>query len=376
MRHLRTKTCLTVIIAFMAIMAVTISGCTKVQEKESEVIKIGAILPLTGDAATYGENCKKGMQVASEQFKIPVIYEDSAVNAKKAVSAFNKLTNIDKVRIVAGDMFSSTTLAFAPIAQDNDVLVISPTSGAEDVPKTGDFIFSLYPSGIVEGSYMAKRYAEMKTGVKLNIGIIHTQEQVYTDIAKGFQDTIGTMENVSIVFVESIPPAKKDFKDIISKYMRQKEVTTVYLSADKITVSNIIKQAKQFKWAVQFLSQSTLYDKSLLDNYGKYLNKIIFTGPYFDINDKDELTKSFVSSYRSKYASDPDVWAAYGYDTILTISKTLDSCQKCNNKALADTLRKLNSMGVTGAIKFNYFGGAIRSFKLFTVSGNKFEVIE
>ena len=40
-----------------------------------------------------------------------IIYEDSKAQPQQAVSAINKLVSADKVHIIIGDMFTSTTLA-------------------------------------------------------------------------------------------------------------------------------------------------------------------------------------------------------------------------------------------------------------------------
>ena len=151
-------------------------------KKEPEVIKIGAILPLTGDASIYGSALKEGLDLALEEIntkggiigkKVVVIYEDSQADPKVAVSAINKLINIDKVKIILGEMFSSVTLAIAPIAQKSQVVLISPTVSAEAVPNVGDYIFSIYPSDAYDGKFLANFvYNEIE---KKNAAIIFVQ---------------------------------------------------------------------------------------------------------------------------------------------------------------------------------------------------------
>ena len=49
------------ILFMFALVAILSFGCVKKAEKE---IRIGAILPLTGDAALYGENAKNAIELA------------------------------------------------------------------------------------------------------------------------------------------------------------------------------------------------------------------------------------------------------------------------------------------------------------------------
>ena len=117
------------VVVLIVIAIFTIQG-----NKQEDIIKIGAILPLSGDAATYGKALQKGMELAVIEINseskvldqsIVIVYEESGADAKTAVSAINKLINADKVPLIIGDMFSSTTLAIAPIAQKNKVVLLT-----------------------------------------------------------------------------------------------------------------------------------------------------------------------------------------------------------------------------------------------------------
>lgn len=83
---------------------------------EEDVIKIGAILPMTGNAAIYGESMRQGAELATEQInklnskKVEIIFEDSKGDPKEALSAFNKLKDNTNVVITAisGGCFSNS----------------------------------------------------------------------------------------------------------------------------------------------------------------------------------------------------------------------------------------------------------------------------
>ena len=70
-------------------------------------IKIGALLVLSGDGAAWGENAKKGIDMAFREWQrshkdqsIEIIYEDTAGDAKQAVTAYQKLVNVDKIDVI------------------------------------------------------------------------------------------------------------------------------------------------------------------------------------------------------------------------------------------------------------------------------------
>ncbi|GKT37072.1 Leu/Ile/Val-binding protein like protein, partial [Aduncisulcus paluster] len=94
-------------------------GCN---QSKDDVIKIGAILPLTGDAAAWGIPPKNAALLAVEQInadggingkKLELIVEDGGCDPKMGVSAINKLLSVDKPIAVVGAVCSAVTLAIA-----------------------------------------------------------------------------------------------------------------------------------------------------------------------------------------------------------------------------------------------------------------------
>ena len=82
-------------------------------------IKIGATLPLTGDAASYGLPLKNAIETAVSHIndkmggvggrKLEVVYEDDKCAGKDAANAIQKLINIDQVKWVIGGACSGAT---------------------------------------------------------------------------------------------------------------------------------------------------------------------------------------------------------------------------------------------------------------------------
>ena len=137
-------------------------GC---QRKKVEFIKIGAILPLTGDAAQWGIPPQKGAELAVEEInkaggingkKLKLIVQDTKCEPKAGVSSFQKLISDKEIRIVIGGVCSSVTLAVAPIAEKNKILLISPASTNPKITNAGDYIFRVIPSDDLRGKVFAE----------------------------------------------------------------------------------------------------------------------------------------------------------------------------------------------------------------------------
>jgi len=91
-------------VVLLLIFGVLLWNCTSKKDSENQIVNIGVIYPLTGDASFWGQNAKNGVQLAVEKFlpqnflkgkQIQAIYEDSKSASKDAVSAANKLISQD-----------------------------------------------------------------------------------------------------------------------------------------------------------------------------------------------------------------------------------------------------------------------------------------
>lgn len=77
-------------------------------------VKVGAVLPISGAIATFGQENANGIKLALSKLKtknIELIIEDDKSEAIEATNAIRKLINVDKVSIVIGEVTSSNTLA-------------------------------------------------------------------------------------------------------------------------------------------------------------------------------------------------------------------------------------------------------------------------
>lgn len=114
---------------------------------EKEQVKIGVITPLSGPAATYGEDAVNAYRTIIEQnqdnaqFDFKLVVEDGKCAGRDAVTAIQKLINVDNVQIVLGGTCSSETLAAGEIAESQGIVLLSPTSSAPEISNIGDFVF-------------------------------------------------------------------------------------------------------------------------------------------------------------------------------------------------------------------------------------------
>jgi len=100
-------------------------------------LKLGALLPATGDLSSIGQNMPLAVKLAMDTINecggvngkpVTVVIEDDQTDPTAGVSAMTKLAEADRVAGVVGSFASSVSSAAVPIAVKNKVMMISPGS--------------------------------------------------------------------------------------------------------------------------------------------------------------------------------------------------------------------------------------------------------
>lgn len=99
-------------------------------------IKVGAMLVLSGEGAPWGEASHRAIEMAVNEAnaaggingkQIELLYEDTEGNTAKAVSAYNKLVDVDGVVAILGPNFQTEMAAISPLANEDDFPIITPS---------------------------------------------------------------------------------------------------------------------------------------------------------------------------------------------------------------------------------------------------------
>lgn len=343
--------------------------------KDGKDIKIGALLPLTGDLALYGESGKQGLTIALDEFKanhkdlsFDIIIEDDKADVKIALSSFNKLITTDDVKIVIGAMASGVTLGIAPVVNKKKIILIAPTSTASDVTNAGDYIFRVCVSDAYEGKSMADYIARMFKDKRIGVAYINNDYGV--GLKKNFIES-ATANKLNIVFENGYNPTQKDFKGIINK-LKNEKVDLLYLVAQKEQIE-FFKQCKELNYKPQFTGSTMVEDNDLFAKLADFLDGTIYTYRSYNPTDTGTTTKYFINAYHKKYNKVPDFYAASVYDATRLALQTAYDCSKNKTDPKKYLYEIKNFNGVTGLISFDANGDVQQGFSIKEIKNGNFQ---
>ena len=367
-----------VLIVGLLFALLLVVGCSK-KRPEPQKIKIGAVLPLTGEIAEYGKRCKAGMDLALEELNskggvneqdITIIYEDSHGNPKDGVNALQKLISIDGVRIVVGAVASSVTLAMEPISTRNKVILFSPASSSPKLTGISKYFFRDWPSDVLEATVLAD-FAHSELKIK-NVAILYVNNDyglgLKNELMKRFLELGG-----QVPVVESYEQGATDFRTQITK-IKAKDPNAIYLAGYHREMAVATKQIRELGIDVQILGDADYGVQELLEIAGAASEGAIYSTPEYEPSSGSTSMKRFTKAFRAKHGTEPSIFEANGYDAIKILSQAIADVGMDTDK-ISDYISSLkNYQGASGDISFGVNGEVSKPVTIKIVKNGKFTI--
>jgi branched-chain amino acid transport system substrate-binding protein len=363
--------------AIVAAIGLTLPLLLSCRKQESSTVRVGVILPLTGDAAVYGKALKNGIELAlsedsaSSQPKVALIYEDDQGQASQAVSAAHRLIDIEKVPAIIGGAMSSTAEAIIPICDLAHVVLLSPTATKPSLTRVGSYFLRLWPSDDYDGKVMAET-AYHKLGLK-RVNILYVNVAYGVGITEVFAREFEQLGGI-VVSKDGYAQGTTDFRTLLTK-IQAADPEAIYLPGYVSEVTQVLKQATELGIKARFLGVNSLYDPKLIEIAGNAAEGAVFTYPTFDVTSTEPLVARFITAYKTKYGSEPDAFAAQGFDSFRILAKVLGTLHQeaIEGAALLRALHFLGRFeGAGGTFAFDERGDVEKPLRLLTVRNGQF----
>jgi branched-chain amino acid transport system substrate-binding protein len=332
---------------------------------EGSPITLGVLLPLTGDAASYGESENRAVQVAVEEInaaggiagrEVQLILEDGKCDPQAGGTAAQKLVNVDKVKVIIGGACSGETLAAAEVAEPAKVILISPSASSPKVTEAGDFVFRTYPSDALAGRIAAK-YAVEKLGAKTAAVVTEL-----TDYSQGlrevFKSTFTELKG-EIVTDETYTTGDTDFRTQVTK-IKAAGPDVIYVVPQTLTPGvAILKQLREAGVKAQFMTAEVLLDRTAVKDNAQALESVIGVEPAVDW-EGNAKAKAFRDAHRAKYdGADPGSFSANAYDAVYLIAAAIEEVG-LDTEAIRDFLYGVKDWpGAVGSLTMDSNGDPI-----------------
>ena len=347
--------------ALLAAAAATLLSAGAAQAE----LRIATVGPLTGQYASFGEQMKRGLEMAVQDLnanggvlgqQIVGVAEDDACDPKQAVAAANKLVS-DGIDFVAGHFCSGSSIPASAVYAEEGVLQISPASTnpalTEDAQANGWTNVHRVcgrddAQGIVAGKYLADKFGGKK------VAILHDK----TAYGKGLADE--TKKNMNAAgleeaMYEAYTAGEKDYSALVSK-MKAEGVDAFYVGGYHTEAGLMIRQAHEQGYTPQLVSGDAL----VTDEYWKITGEsgegtLMTFQP--DPRVKPEA-KALVEKFRADNY-EPEGYTLYTYAAVQVWAEAATRANSTDMEAISQQIRGGTFTTVIGELTFDDKGDVL-----------------
>ncbi len=232
---------------------------------EQNPVKVGMLLTLSGNYASAGADCQKGIEAAlsmvPQQSRFEAVYGDSKADPTTAVGEFRRLTDSDGVVAVYTHR-SNIGMTLDPVSEKSGVPLLG-AAGNQNFAKNNKFAFQIWPKSDEEGEFVANEI--LKRGHK-RVALLSTQDEWTTAIADSFRKRI-VASGGTIVFDQAFLPAETDFRTPITQ-LKSKSPDAIFVDTLLPQIGPIVKQARNLNLPGSLFSNFYTTKKDVLDSAG------------------------------------------------------------------------------------------------------------
>ncbi len=325
---------------------------------DSKKLRIGALIPLTGDISELGTRIRNGMDLAEAEIqkengdiKIQLIYEDVCL-PKDAVAAAKKLIEVDKVSIIIGASFCLIGLEpVIPMAQKHGILIFNTAANPDSVLNQ-KYVFSTNVS-IKSDSERLAVFAMDTLGSK-TAAIISLQ----TPFGESYRDNLTeyfTQQGGTVVLGESFEIFENDFRPLITK-LRSRKPDVIFTINHGGSLGNFLKQVREGGIESTVIGDYESEDPTVIQAAGNAAEGFIISSS--EPKTETKTGEQFKETYQKKYGEEPDVLARNAYDALKLQVKAYVDCNggaECMSRILFGVR---DYEGASGLITINPDGSA------------------
>jgi branched-chain amino acid transport system substrate-binding protein len=329
-------------------------------------VKLGAVLPLSGDLAYYGNEIKNGLVLAQLHSAHPVelVLEDAPLLGNQILSAFEKLVKVHRIDCLAGNFSNQGMLLMSPGIDRYQIPSFHTAAADDQILGASDWIFTSNVRTADEAravaeyafnSLRARRAAVLAIETSFGAGyrkafISRFQELGGHVVADEQQQTTGLDVRTQMLKVRGAKP------------------DVVFLATFGPYLGMAARQLRQLGVGSSLLTVYEVEDPSVVATAGKdALQGIRYFVSYAE-------NREFEQNYRAHFGAEPQTFARNAYDAARLLVDTTVRCNFERQCAKAQLYRVRGYQGVSGSFDIDADGGTRKSLHLHQYRDGAFRV--
>lgn len=325
-----------------------------------DTIKIGALLPLSGDKAGAGADMLNGAKLAAEDLndaggvlrrRIEIVPGDDRCEADAATAAADQLAAAGVVG-VAGAYCSGAAIPATVVLDGKGLPFISAYASNPTVTDRGlRTVFRVCGRDDQQGPFAA-RFLAGPGGVK-KLALLHDNTVYAKDLAdqvRSASDRLGL--RMQIVWFDAITPGQSDYRPTLNA-IEASGADTLYFTGYSTEAGFLIPQAKEVAPGLRLTGGDATTDLVLPAAGPAADGYVATTSPLPGFLPRGD---AFTQAYSQRFGRLPGAGSVYEYDAVRVLAGAIFSAGSTEPKDIVEALRTTRTDGLSGDISFDAKG--------------------
>jgi branched-chain amino acid transport system substrate-binding protein len=354
-------------LSVMVLFILGLTGTGAIAQTKADVIKIGALLPLSGGAATWGIPSLRalemmadkingqGVDVGNTKYRMELIRADTKTNFDAALAQANKLIFDDKVKFINGPILSGAVLAVLPLTEVNKVILMPYAASPKVIGADKLYSFRLYPS-VRESmlgffSYLTKHRPDVKT-----IGLIGPNDESGWDNSKLAKELVKGF-GLQVTFEDFVQRGTTDFFPVLTKLVAVNPNAVLFHATPGGMTALLLQQSRQLGYKGLVMVPSHQDPSLLIEKAGAAAAEgCILTTPDFATG--TEEMREVYEKYQEKYKEKFDPIINVGYPMLWILKLAIEKASSLDTTAVAKAMENLE-----GEMAYGHFSmGGLKTY--------------
>ena len=374
------RNCLSALRACMGLGAIfgllTLSTCAPKPD-----IKIGFLGGLSGKFSDLGSATRNGALLAIEQTnahggvngqKLVLVEQDDQQNNAQGIAAIAEFKKQGVVAVV-GPSTSSIATAVVPSANQNHLLLITPTATTNKLTGKDDYFLRSIGDATLYGREAARMHVT-KRGIQSAALILDMANADYTESWAAPYAEEFTRLGGKIRLIERFTSTANPDHTAIGKRLLAVNPQMVVIVASSVDSALIAQRVKQMAPTVQLAGAGWSSTERLIELGGAAVEGMLFE-QYFDRFDPAPKYQRFVQDYKARFKAEPGFGAVLAFDAA---SMIIAGLQKTSEpQALKAAILGIGTFeGVQNPVTLDAYGDVSRSVYFGVVKNGAFAKLD
>jgi branched-chain amino acid transport system substrate-binding protein len=337
-------------------------------------LRVGVVLPETGEAAAYGASIRSGITLAFSEAPmaaprgLEVLFRDSGSDPARAASAAEGLYEAGAVAVIGG-VTSAEARVMIPVADRFHRVLISPSASAPELAGASPYFFRVYPSDQLEGVKAAQFLALER---KCRTVLVLREDNAYT---RGLLPVfVRELASQGASLAGSLRVDEKGWQSQLDGISSAQAPDGVYLCGYGDAILAGLRALRTAGFHGTICTTSAINASAILQRAGSLADGVFLPLAGLDLATPKGPAREFVARYRAAYNLPPDVYAAHGYDAALAVMSALAGTEEPSGETVRQRLRGLgDKLGVTGRLGFDEDGTIVQPLGMYCIRGGRLE---